>query len=87
MSSATRRMAGGQALAEMAGPPDADALELALYDRQRWLLGARRSLEEMEHDRDEAVRTAARGGVPRKRICELTGLSVSRISQIVNYRR
>lgn len=82
-----RWLPAGQALAEMRGPRTDNQLVLAVYDRQRWLLGAERSLKEMRHDRDKAVRNAVRGGVDRGTIREMTGLSLSRISQIVHYRR
>lgn len=42
----------------------------------------RRALEEIESERGEAIRNAIAAKIPRKRIAELTGLSLQRIDQI-----
>lgn len=87
MPNGVRTTSAAQALVEAHGPPTDNPLILRLYDRQRDFDGFGRAMDEARHLRDAAVRDAVRGGVARDEVRKLTGLSLSRISQITHYRR
>ena len=54
-----------------------------VYNRAEAAQSAAEAAAEAETERDEAIRTAAAGGIPVRQLVEATGLSRGRIYQIL----